>query len=260
MAADIEPDTAGVKSAFRVLQVLEHFARTRRPALASELREALGLPKSSCFALMETLKNAGYVYWVGRDQGYYPTMKWFNLSRLVAENDPVLLVVEPHLEAIRDATGETAILAKLDDTRVLYLAVVESRHIVRFSASAGDHRPVHPASTGRALLALMTPEERHELIARLPLTRYTPATCTSPRKLAGIIEQEMAQGWHVNLGAHMSDTASVSVPLHFGLEHYALAVGAPLARLDGRVPKIAKELALHARQIETQSQAGVRKR
>ncbi|MGD9944629.1 MAG: IclR family transcriptional regulator [Burkholderiaceae bacterium] len=249
MISVIDNDSGGVKSAVRVLQVLEHFAATRRPALAAELREHLDLPKSSCFALMDTLRNAGYVYWVGRDAGYYPTRKWFDLSRIVAEHDPVLLVVEPHLAAVRDATGETAILAKLDGLRVLYLAAAESHQVVRFSAGAGEHRPVHPASSGRALLGALPREEREALIARLPLTRFTSATCTDPRKLNALVERENAQGWHVNLGQHAPDTASVAVAFSFGLEHYALVVGAPLHRLKGRIPKVAKELIAHAREI-----------
>lgn len=221
--------------------------------MAAELRERLGLPKSSCFTLMETLKSAGYVYWVGRDQGYYPTQKWFNLSRAVSESDPVLLVVSPHLSALRNATGETVMFSKLDGLRLLYLATSESPKIVRFAASAGQHRPLHPAAAGRALLAALPPDERQALISRMTLTRYTAATPVSAQKLNALIQKESAQGWHVNLGGYAEDTATVAVGLTIGLENYALAVGGPLNRIEGCIPKIAKALTRHAREIGLQS-------
>ena len=47
--------TNDVKSARRVLDILQFFAATRAPATLSQIVAGLGIPKSSCLALLDTL-------------------------------------------------------------------------------------------------------------------------------------------------------------------------------------------------------------
>lgn len=231
-------DTAGVKSALRVLQLLEYFAQSRRPATAADLRKHLDLPKSSCFALMETLRGAGYLYSVGRDAGYYPTGRWFELSKAISAHDPVLLVAAPALEKVRDGSGETAILAKLEGTEVMYLDVLEPDNVVRFSAQAGQRKPAYASSSGRALLGSLPETQRDALIARMRMHKFTLATSGSMSELVARVQEGNKRGWHVNLGEHQADTASMAVAFQLGTEHYALVVGAPLHRFKKKLPEI----------------------
>ena len=55
-----------VKTAARTLDVFECFAEARRPLSLSELARAIEAPVSSCFALIRTLEDRGYLYAVGR--------------------------------------------------------------------------------------------------------------------------------------------------------------------------------------------------
>ena len=220
----------GVKSAIRVLRVLEYFAQARQPATAAELRKHLDLPKSSCFALMETLRGAGYVYSVGRDEGYYPTVRWLDLANAVSLHDPVLAVAAPALQMLRDLSGETAILAKLEGVEVMYLDVLETENVVRFSAHAGQRKPAFASSSGRALLGSLPAEQRDALVARMKFKKFTPATSSTAKQLLLRIVQGNKSGWHINLGEHLADTASISVAFRLGTEHYALVIGAPLHR------------------------------
>ena len=55
-------ESMGVKSAGRVLDVLEHLAMTPDGASFPALLTALGLPKSSLHALLATLADRGWVY------------------------------------------------------------------------------------------------------------------------------------------------------------------------------------------------------
>ena len=60
-----------VKTALRVIEIIETYAREKRASL-SELARLLDVPVSSCLALIRTLTGLGYLYETGRRQGYYP--------------------------------------------------------------------------------------------------------------------------------------------------------------------------------------------
>jgi IclR family acetate operon transcriptional repressor len=237
----------GVKSAVRVLTILEHFAATRESATLAELSTALELPKSSCLALVETLRHSGYLYWLGKRNGYYPTQRWRDLGDVIARNDPILVLAEPRLKAIRDACGETAILAKRDGLQVLYLAVAEPDHVLRFAAHAGQRKPMHSAASGRALIGLMDPSDRVTFIGSLERHRYSDRTTIDPDQIAAAVEHGNARGWHVAVGEYQADTTSIAAAFRFGTEEYAFLIGAPIPRVANRHADIGALLARHAR-------------
>lgn len=221
-----------VKSAKRVLQILHFFAERRSPATLSEISTALGFPKSSALGLLETLESEGYAHQSAN--GYYLTRRWLMEAQSVAEHDWLIQRVRPELVKLAQKWGETLILAQRSGTRVVYLDVVEPDRIVRFTACVGQTKPIHAAASGRALLAGMAVTDRERLIARLPFDRYTDATPISATELHAVLEKEIRQGWHVNLGEHQGDTLSIAVPLVLHGAQYALVVGAPLDRARSR--------------------------
>src|SRR5690606_3625319 len=122
----------GVESALRVLDVLEYFSRTVEPATLARLCADLDMPKSSGHALMETLRQSGYVYWLGKHHGYYPTRRWRDQGESISRHDPILSMMSDVLPDISGQTGETAILAKREENHVLYLDVIEPDRTLRF--------------------------------------------------------------------------------------------------------------------------------
>ncbi len=224
-----------VKSAKRILDIFELFARSPQPATLTDIAEALRLPKSSCLALLETLEASGYLYQVRPQAGYYPTRRWLEHAQVIAENDPVLQRVQPLMSLLRDETGETIIFGRRAGDRVLYLLIVESRQTIRYTARAGEFKPLHGSSSGKALLAALPPEERRELLRRLELTRFTPRTITRREELERELARGLARGWHSCTGEHVPDVIGVSTTLTVNDETYFIAVAGPIHRLEDRI-------------------------
>ncbi|EHP44744.1 IclR family transcriptional regulator [Cupriavidus basilensis OR16] len=144
-----------VKTALRVLEIIETFARERRALSLSELARLLAVPASSCLALIRTLTSLGYLYETGRRQGYYPTGRLLAMAQQIARHDPVLDRVHGTMNELRAATGETVVIGKLHEGRwVVYLDVLESPHAIRYIATAGERRELHANSIGKALLSV----------------------------------------------------------------------------------------------------------
>lgn len=222
-----------VKTALRVIEIIEVFARERRPLSLTELARLLDVPVSSCLALIRTLNEIGYLYEIGRRNGYYPTSRLLAMAQQIAKADPVLDRVYPSLVELRDATQETVVFAKLaTDRRVVYLEALDSPHPIRYTATAGEFKPLHANSLGKALLSTLADAERRALLRKAPLTRYTERTITDPDALDEELAMSRQRGWFCNLGESIAEVGAVAWPLTLAGEHYAISVGAPVYRIE----------------------------
>src|SRR5512140_3420999 len=115
-----------VKSAGRVLDVLELFAEQLAPLGASDVSRRLGLPKSSVHGLLTTLARRGYLALEGRAYRLAPDLEGAWQARSLAR---LVTTALPIMERSSVATGESAFLGVMTpDLRVRYLAKVVSRN------------------------------------------------------------------------------------------------------------------------------------
>lgn len=240
---------ASVKSATRVLDVLQFFARKPEPASLATLCAALNLPKSSGHALLETLRQEGFLYWMGRQRGYYPTRRWRDLGEAITRHDPILSIMSAVLKRVTERSGETAILAKREGNQVLYLDVMEPDRTLRFSAFAGQVKPLHSSASGRALLALISQEDRTRLIKDLKLEAYSEHTITNAEKLLDVVREGEKRGYHIAIGEYQQETAAIAVGLELGGECYALLIGGPSQRLENRIDEMGQMLIEEAQSV-----------
>lgn len=233
-----------VKTAARVIDVFEAFAREQKALSLSDLAKVLGIPVSSCFGLVRTLENRGFLYSVRPRGGIYPTKRLLQIARTISEHDPIVERVSPILGTLRDATGETSVFAKRQGARVLYLDVADSPHRIRYTAEPGEAREMHSNSIGKALLAQMSPEERDAVLADAVLTQHTPDTLVTRDALYADIEAGKARGYFVNFGGSVSDVWALGVATTIAGEPYGLSLVGPRHRIE---PCVAEHVAhLHA--------------
>lgn len=245
-----ESSTSGVKSAHRTLQVLEIFSDAKQPLVLSELARRMEAPKSSCLALLETLLERGYLY-RSSDGSYYPTGRWLGHARRIAEHDPVAAQVHASLERLRDRIGETAIDAVLAGEQSIYLDVVESTEMIRFSARIGDVKPLHSSASGRALLGALDEAACQDLIARLRFDGPAAKAGTRARTqaLARTVTEGRERGWSANIGEHRPDVISVAAGLDINGTAHALVIAAPFNRVVDRVDQIGALLQAEAQHL-----------
>jgi len=198
---------------------------------------------------VRTLLARGYLYEVGPRRGYYPTLRWLDKARLVAAHDPLLERIAPVMDELARATGETVVFAKRAGPVTVYLKVVESRRPVRYSAQAGDQRPLHASSIGKALLLQMAPAERDALLSGARLTRITPNTITRRERLEQDLAAGARRGWTHSRGENVPDVHAIAVPLAIAGEAYGLAVAGPAHRMEPNLAAHARRLLRAGRQL-----------
>lgn len=241
---------AFVKSAQRVIDILEHFAAMKAPASLSRLASTLGMPKSSCLALLGTLESNGYMYQLRPRIGYYPTRRWLDKAQIVSTNDPLIARLRPIMSALSEATGETVILGKRAGDNVMYIEVLESAQTLRYTATAGQFKPLYGTASGKALIAAMPDEERSGLLNRLNLRRLTPRTITNRVALARDIEKGIKRGWHISRGENDPDTTAIAVPVILAGDVFVLVIAGMMTRIDRQIDSLGTKLRNASRKLE----------
>jgi IclR family transcriptional regulator, acetate operon repressor len=234
--------TNDVKAARRTLDLLETFSAHRTPMSLTDLANEIGAPKTSCFELIQTLKARGYLYALGPRRGFYPTRRLLEHARIIADNDPILRRLEPALAGLRDATGETVILGKLQDATIVYLDVIEGHRSIRYSAQAGDHKPLHSSAIGKAFLGQMDDAELDAVLQSAPLQKITPNTVTALADLSDEIAAGRRLGYFVTRGENVADVTAVAATVYIHGEPFGVAVAGPSARMDQEIDVMAAQL------------------
>ncbi|GKS93808.1 helix-turn-helix domain-containing protein [Acidovorax sp. SUPP2825] len=155
-----------VKSATRVLQVLEYFAQVRTPLPLKRISEALGYPQSSTTVLLKNLIAMGYLRYDRTERLYFPTPRVTSLGDWISQ---ALFGQGRIFELMHDlhgATGETVSIAMLNDIYVQYIRVIQSTHAIRFHTDEGSLRPLTRSAVGWLLLTDRTDAEVEKLVHR----------------------------------------------------------------------------------------------
>jgi len=239
-----------VKTAGRVLDLFEAFSELQRAASLSDLARKLDIPVSSCFALLRTMENRGYLYSEKPRGGMYPTKRMYSLASRIAAHDPIANRVAPALKELLDETGETVLFAKRSGGQVVILDVLISPQRIRYSADLGELRPLYASSLGKAILSRMPQKERAELLDSLQIAKLTPATVTSRARLETEIGKSAKRGWFVNSEESVKHIFAVAVPVAIKGETYAISLPGPTERMKPNLRHLVDRLQAARDRIE----------
>ena len=229
-------ESGGVKSAIRVLHVLEHLAETG-DASFSELASALELPKSSASALLATLESSG---WIERDaqRRYAVGLRAWQVGQRFRGHASITAHARPLMDALSEQTGETVQLARLDGMENVYIAISQSANPMRLASSVGMRLPSHATGIGKALLSQLDPTERARRVTGASLRRLTAHTITDPERLLVVLSEAAMADAATDDEEYLEGCRCVAVPLHtaaLGVET-ALSVTAPAFRTGSHWP------------------------
>jgi IclR family transcriptional regulator, acetate operon repressor len=228
-----------VKQAANVLDLLEFFVRRGEPATLSEIADALRWPRSSTFNLLQTLVDRGYLYEPRPRAGYYPSPRWLVLAQHLAAVEPVPEFVHALVAELAAETGETAAIGAPAGINAIFVEVQESTAAVRYFAQVGHRLPIHAASTGRALLAQYSREERFALYRRIEFRQWSPTTPISIDAVEAELRRSAERGYHQSLADYSPDLAGVALPLPVGDRRLSVVVAGPMFRMVDRLEVVA---------------------
>lgn len=239
----------------RTLEFIELFADQRRPLSLSEISRLLNIPMSSCFDVIRSLQEAGYLYELGQRAGYYPTQRIVRLAAQISEHDPILARADVLLRALRDELDESVSLSQASGKTCKYLLVYEPSHALRFNVRVGDDlRSLNATSVGKALLASMPPAERDEIL-NAGLSAMTEHTITDPEMLRHDIAEGERRGIFVNREESALTILTLSVRFMWNRARYFVTIAGPLHRMEPKLDLAERRLKETARKLEMADEA-----
>jgi PcaR/PcaU/PobR family beta-ketoadipate pathway transcriptional regulator len=225
----MRPSPLFVGSLAKGFMVLEAFDQTHPTLSLTEIAAVTGLDKSAAQRFANTLYVLGYLRKDRTTKRYSLSSKAmrFGFSYLRAD-----ALIEPAMAYLRDAnrrTEETVNLTELDDTEVVYIARVPSRHVVNIEILLGTRLPAYCTAPGRAMLGFLPEERARDILARTDLKAHTPHTITDADKIMDVLRQVRRDGYALVAEQIFVGEYSVAAPVFS-------YTGEPIAAVNIAVP------------------------
>lgn len=152
-----------VKSAARVMEVMEIFVETQRPHTAAEIARDLGYPQSSTSMLLRTLEQLGYLALDTETGNYRPTLRVMLLGTWLHDELFGEGTLVSAMDRLRRETGQTVIIGIRQGLHVRSIFALRGPKLGAARIRAGHLYPVCRSSMGKLLLGL----ERDADVARI---------------------------------------------------------------------------------------------
>lgn len=231
---------ASVKSARRVLDLLEFFAEERRPATVGVIVQALGWPQSSTSVLLKCLAESGHFDHDPRTGQYVPNVRLALATAWIQEH----LYSEQNLlrlmEQVQAQTGHTVMIGHRRNVHVRYLHVLQATREGRFMAKIGALRPLFRSAAGQMLLTTLPEREVATLLRRANGLEVEVANRREFADVIRVIEAARRSGYAFSLGSATQGAAAIAILLPVGRdrEPMTLSLGGPIRQIQAERKKL----------------------
>jgi DNA-binding IclR family transcriptional regulator len=221
-----ESGAAGVRAVDRAIAILQCFTPGQPALSVIEIQKRVGLSRPTVYRLLQTLALRDLILAEGDPQRFRLSHGVMKLSHVWLRGLDVVALARSIVEGLRDLTGETAALFKLQEDRGICILECESRHVLSISRGVGDSLSLTKGSTGKAMLAFMEPQRQSEFLS------------TIPRAQRSRLEEEIAvarkRGYATSSGEIFVGAVAVSAPYfdHRGSVVGSVGLYGPSARVD----------------------------
>lgn len=236
-----------VKSAARVLDIVEILATEPDGLSFTDIARRLGFPKSSLHGLLGTLTDRGYVGFDSERHVYGLGIRVWEHGQAYLRHRDLLGEATRVMEAIVREINETVQLAVLDGLENVYLHKVDCSHPLRLQSEVGKRLQAHATGLGKVLLAYLPPEELEARLRARPLVRFTPHTPTDPDALLRELEVVRRQGFGVDDQEYTPGLRCVAVPIREPGGRVATAMSASIPIMRAGPEQLAAALRALAR-------------
>lgn len=200
-----------INSLAKGLSVLRTFTREKPELTLSEVAALTGLSPAAARRCLNTLVHLDYVGKRGKLFLLKPEVIVFASAFMESMN--LEEIVQPHLQQVRDRTGDSSSLAVLFHENILYLVHVSTNRMVRLAAGVGTQFPIYATSLGRIMLAYQHRDMIDGYLRKVKMKAFTDKTVVTLSKLRSILKKAKRDGYASVQDELDYGIVSVSVPV-----------------------------------------------
>ncbi|WP_305670292.1 IclR family transcriptional regulator [Falsiroseomonas sp.] len=207
-----EEGTAAVRSVLMAVRVLEAMALAGGPLRVSDLARRLTEPKGRVHRHLVTLRLAGLVAQEEATERYHLTWRMFQIGQAAGEQFDLKRVAEPAMHRLRDAVGQSVLLAVPTGGDPMVVHALEAPNTVQISVQPGNRPPAHCSAQGRIMLAFGPPAAEARALAG-KMEALTPHSLTDPARLRARLEVVRGRMWDTAPSEALLGVNALAAPL-----------------------------------------------
>jgi IclR family transcriptional regulator, acetate operon repressor len=245
-----KPVDAAVGTLERGLAILQFFKSVPEASVA-EVATALDLSRSTTYRIAERLRDLGFLETNSTTARWRLGRETVQLGVAALQSTDLMRIAPQILLSLLEGTREAVNLAVFDTDSMVLVYREQGPQSVTISSRLGSRRPMHASGLGKAYLAALRPEERHSLIERLDLKRFTPETVVNKAAFErGLIEIQK-RGFADDRREFEQTLACCAAAVfdHRAVPVAAISVSGPADRILAKFDRVGAEVATAARAI-----------
>ena len=223
----------------RLISVLETIAISGRPLPPIELMKATGLPRPTCYRLLQTLTNHRLLDKLEGTLRYQIGNRLKRIVLLGQTDFTFSQIAAPIMKDTANDLGETVLLSRICGGSVEIVHVETPTDPARSYIHPGlGNRPMHACACSKAIAAFSADNFKQKILDG-PLVSYTDNTKTTPKKLVEEFERIGNVGYAECVEEFKRGVTSVAAPIcinKFGAT-FSLGVTGPSERLNAAYRK-----------------------
>jgi DNA-binding IclR family transcriptional regulator len=196
----------------KALTVIDALSQAHGPVGISELSRSLGLTKNQVFRVLKTLEQYGYIHQV--EDKYELGLRFLEIGRHILNESDLVQTTIPHLNEVRNLTGECVCLFMLDGLESVCIALREGLGLVNITARVGHRYLLHAGAAPKAILAAQSSGFVERVIAEHGLPAYTPHTITDVDALQSMLSEIRESGFALSNEDMLVHAFEVAVPIY----------------------------------------------
>ncbi|NBU22717.1 MAG: IclR family transcriptional regulator [Actinobacteria bacterium] len=212
-----------VPSALRTLELLKLLAESPQPTTANRLAQRLGIPRSSCYQLLEVLKEQGFALHYEDQKRWGLGLAAWELGSAYQRHEPLERLSRPVLgrlvSELSQITNVVGHLGVLDGSDVLYLLEERPAKSLKLVTDIGVRLPAHLTASGRSMLAKLDQKQLAASFRGLELANRTGLGPKKLTELESVLDKERQNGFALEIDEVTMGYASVGVAIQDNLQH-----------------------------------------
>lgn len=246
-AADPSDGTV-IQSLDRAINVLKVVASGSGMSL-TEIAETSGQSASTAYRILVTLQNHRIVEFDEASQLWSVGLECFRIGNAFLGRTGLMEQSRPVMQRLMTETGETANLAIMDGTDVVFVSQVETHEPIRAFFRPGTRGQANASGIGKAVLAYLPEARMDAVLENSSMTAFTEKTLIERDSLAAALKCVRARGWAVDDEERTRGMRCIAAPIfnNYGEAIAGISVSGPSVRVtsdqDQRLGEMVKKAA-----------------
>jgi IclR family pca regulon transcriptional regulator len=203
-----------INSLLKGLKILEAFTYPKFMLTFQELTSKTEMPKATVFRFLRTLTSNNYLSFDSESQKYFMGPRVMSLGFAVLSSLDLKDVALPYLQELSKVSDQNVNLVILDRTQVVYIECISKWDLLKINVRVGTKLNSYQTSSGRILLAFLSPERFQRVLGDLLKDPETVRDIgPNGQRLIALLENVRRLGYAVNDEEYLKGVRAIAAPI-----------------------------------------------